>query len=208
MFTLPESVKYLMGWPHRRSELLATVRRLRRDLSISQTAQFVDSVTPQVMSFAPGQLFRGGLAWITPLLWVCFASALINNFFLNSWLPLIFVDGGLVPRQAGVATSLYHYGGLVGGVLVSLALARFGFAVIALLFLLAVAAIGLPGGSYITMATTTGTGRFLRPWGAIREYRGGGPLVSHGVSIPGRWLGAGLRTCRIDSRCLTWRTAH
>jgi AAHS family 4-hydroxybenzoate transporter-like MFS transporter len=163
MFTLPESVRYLMGWPHRRTELLATVRRLRRDLNISDAAQFVATVTPQVGSFALRQIFRGGLAWMTPLLWVCFASALMTNFFLNSWLPLIFADSGLVPRQGGVATSLYHYSGLIGGVLVSLALARFGFAVIALLFLLAVpaiAAIGLANATYITMAMTTGLAGF------------------------------------------------
>ena len=111
-FTLPESVKFLALQPRRRAELLATVRRMRPDLQIADDAQFVS---------APGaawrrgsglaQLFGPGLRFITPLLWLCFATALMANFFLNSWLPLIFENNGLTPQEAGVATSMYHYGG-------------------------------------------------------------------------------------------------
>jgi AAHS family 4-hydroxybenzoate transporter-like MFS transporter len=71
-------------------------------------------------------------------------------------LPLILENSGLTPRQSGIATSFFHYGGTVGGLLVSVVLGRFGFTVIALLFLLAVpaiAAIGLPGISYAMMAS-------------------------------------------------------
>jgi len=38
MFRLPESVKYLRSRPERRSEMLATLRRMRRDLSIADDA--------------------------------------------------------------------------------------------------------------------------------------------------------------------------
>lgn len=78
------------------------------------------------------------------------------NFFLNSWLPLIFEGSGLSAKQSGLAISFYHGGGTIGGLLVSLVLARFGFTVIALLFLfaaLAIAAIGLPGLSYVSMVS-------------------------------------------------------
>jgi AAHS family 4-hydroxybenzoate transporter-like MFS transporter len=160
---LPESVKFLASNPHRRAEFLATVRRLRRDLTITADAQFV------VVHAAPGNglgmkaIFRGPLAWITPLLWVCFASALMANFCINSWLPLIFQGSGLSAKQSGIATSLYHTGGTIGGLLVSLVLGRFGFTVIALLFLsatLAIAAIGLPGLSYIAMVSAVALSGF------------------------------------------------
>jgi AAHS family 4-hydroxybenzoate transporter-like MFS transporter len=80
----------------------------------------------------------------------------MSNFFLNSWLPLIFENSGLTAKQSGIAISLYHYGGTIGGLLVSLVLGRFGFTVIAILFLLAapaIAAIGITGISYIAMAS-------------------------------------------------------
>jgi AAHS family 4-hydroxybenzoate transporter-like MFS transporter len=103
------------------------------------------------------QIFSRGLAWVTPILWLCFASALMANYFLNSWLPLIFENSGLTARQSGTAISFYHYGGTLGGLLVSVVLGRFGFTAIALLFLLAVpaiAALGLPGVSWLTMLAT------------------------------------------------------
>jgi MFS transporter, AAHS family, 4-hydroxybenzoate transporter len=155
-WTLPESVKFLAFKPERRAELLRTVRRLRRDMTISDGAQF--AAVPAARSGTLGMvpIFSGVLAWITPLLWVCFASALMANFFLNSWLPLIFEGSGLSAKQSGLAISLYHSGGTIGGLLVSLVLARFGFAVIASLFLfatLAIAAIGLPGLSYAAMVS-------------------------------------------------------
>jgi len=152
-FALPESVKFLAFRPHRRAELLATVRDLRRDLDIADDARFLGASGPHASGSGITQVFSGHFAWITPLLWACFASALMANFFLNSWLPLIFETHGLTATESGIATSCYHYGGTIGGVLVSLVLRRFGFAAIAVLFLcasLAIAAIGAPGGSYLT----------------------------------------------------------
>jgi AAHS family 4-hydroxybenzoate transporter-like MFS transporter len=155
-FTLPESVKYLALHPEKRRELLATVRKLRPDLQFAEDAQFVSAPAPAATGSGLAQLYGPGMRLITPLLWICFATALMANFFLNSWLPMIFENSGLTPQEAGTATSLYHYGGTIGGVLVSLLLARFGFSVIAVLFMLAapaIAALGLPGASYAMLAT-------------------------------------------------------
>lgn len=156
LFMLPESVKFLALKPHKRTEFLTIVRKLRRDLAIADDARFVVAPGPQASGLGIKPIFSGRLAWITPLLWVCFASALMTNFFLNSWLPLIFETSGMTAKQSGVATSLYHYGGVIGGLLVSLVLGRFGFTVIAALFLfatLAIPAIGLPGLSFTAMAS-------------------------------------------------------
>ena len=163
LFSLPESVKYLASRSQRPCELLLTVRRLRRDLSIADDTQFVIAPAASASGSGLRHIFSGGLAWITPLLWLCFVGALMTNYFLNSWLPLIFESSGLTPKQNGIATSLYHNGGMIGGLLVSLALGRYGFAVIALLFLLAapaIAAIGIPGVSYLTMASAVALAGF------------------------------------------------
>jgi AAHS family 4-hydroxybenzoate transporter-like MFS transporter len=151
---LPESVKYLASHGGQRAVLLATVRRIRPDLSIDEDAQFTIASTPQAVGSGLPQLFSGALVWVTPILWLCFASALMANYFLNSWLPLIFENSGLSARQSGTAISCYHYGGTLGGLLVSAVLGRFGFTAIAVLFLLAVpaiAALGLPGVSWMEM---------------------------------------------------------
>jgi AAHS family 4-hydroxybenzoate transporter-like MFS transporter len=150
---LPESVKFLALRPERRKELLKTARELRRDLPIADDAQF--AAAPAASGSQVKQIFAGGLKWVTPILWVCFASALMANFFLSSWLPLILEGSGLTPKESGIATSLYHYGGVVGALLVSVVLGRYGFRVIAGLYLCAVlgiAAIGIPGLTYAAMA--------------------------------------------------------
>jgi AAHS family 4-hydroxybenzoate transporter-like MFS transporter len=163
IFRLPESVKYLRSRPERRSEMLATLRRMRRDLSIADDAAIVS--TPAMPAGGSGleQLFSGGLVWITPLLWCCFATALMANFFLVSWVPLMLVNSGLTAQQSGITTSFYHYGGTLGGLLVSLVLGRLGFTAVALLFLLAIpaiAAIGMLGIPYAVMAAAVGLAGF------------------------------------------------
>ena len=124
LFTLPESVKFLAFKPGRRAEFLRIVRMLRRDLAVADNAQFVAVPEAQHGGLDMAPIFKGVLAWVTPLLWLCFASALMANYFLNSWLPLIFEGGGLSAKQSGLAISLYHGGGTIGGLLVSLVLAR------------------------------------------------------------------------------------
>jgi MFS transporter, AAHS family, 4-hydroxybenzoate transporter len=153
---LPESVKFLVSQADRRAELLATIRCFRSDLSIADDAQFVSAPGTRAIGTGIAQILGGALAWITPLLWICFTTALMANFFISSWLPLILDGNGLSAKQSGIAISSYHYGGTIGGLLVSVVLARFGFVAIALLFLPAVpviAAIGVPGISYVTMVS-------------------------------------------------------
>lgn len=164
--TLPESVKFMATRPTRRAEMLKVARRMRPDLTIPDDAQFV--LAPAIDAgpnagsggfLGLGQIFRGGLRFITPLLWLCFSTALMANFFLNQWIPLIFESNGFTPKEAAVASMLYHVGGTVGGVLVSVVLNRYGFAAICALFVLAapaIAALGLSGISHGAMTLIAG----------------------------------------------------
>ncbi len=156
-FALPESVKFLGSRPERRNELLATAQRMRKDLALDEDTRFESSVPAHTRGDGLGiaQIFDSGFAWITPLLWVCFVTTLMANYFLNSWMPLLFNSAGLPPGKAAIAASLYHIGGTVGGILISLLLDRFGFVVIAALSICAVpaiAAVGASGMSYGELA--------------------------------------------------------
>ena len=146
LFTLPESVKFLALQPHRRAELVRVARKVRPELTIADDAQFVIA-TPLAGAADPRGIFKGGLAWITPLLWLCFCTALMSNYFLNSWLPLLFQTSGLSVSEAALSSALYHVGGTVGGLLISVLLDRFGFAVIAVLFALSIPSIAAIGAS-------------------------------------------------------------
>jgi AAHS family 4-hydroxybenzoate transporter-like MFS transporter len=211
LFTLPESVKFLASKPHRRAQFLTTVRSLRRDLAIADDARFAIAPAPRAHGSGIAQIFSGDLAWITPILWVCFAGALMANFFLNSWLPLIFETSGLTPRQSGIATSLYHYCGVIGGLLVSLVLGRWGFTVIAVLFLfaaLAIAAIGLPGLSYATMVSAVMLSGFCTVGAQFGNNATAGLLYPTAFRSRGGWLGAGGWALWCDCRPAGRRNAH
>ena len=45
------------------------------------------------------QLFSDGLFWITPIIWVLFVCYLMANYFLHSWMPILFRDEGLTISQ-------------------------------------------------------------------------------------------------------------
>ncbi|MEJ0034597.1 MAG: MFS transporter [Gammaproteobacteria bacterium] len=171
-FVLPESVKFLAKRPERNAELLKTARTMRPDLRIAADALFIappPAGTPVhgAMAHAPargigilglGEILRGSLRFITPLLWVCFATTLMANFFLNSWIPLILEGNGLSPKEAAFASAGYHVGGTIGGLLVSLLLNRYGYSAIVALFVLAPIAIfsmGLEGNSHAMTALVT-----------------------------------------------------
>jgi len=157
LLALPESIKFLALHPHRRLELLAVARRLRPDLPIEDDARFEMSTVTRANA-NPLEIFRGGLAAITPLLWLCFAMVLMSNYFLNSWMPSLFQVSGLSPKAAALISSLYDIGGTVGGLLISVLLDRFGFVVIAALMAIAVPAIvlmGAPGTSVLALAVAS-----------------------------------------------------
>jgi AAHS family 4-hydroxybenzoate transporter-like MFS transporter len=171
-FALPESVKFLAKRPTRNAELLKTARVMRPDLQIASDALFIappPAGTPAHggMAHAPaggvgilglGEIFRGSLRFITPLLWLCFATTLMANFFLNNWTPLILEGNGLSPKEAAFASGGYHVGGTIGGLLVSLLLNRYGYSAIVALFVLAPIAIfsmGLEGNSHAMTAIFT-----------------------------------------------------
>ena len=155
IFTLPESVKYLAQFPEKGKLLLHTARKLRPEITIPDDAVFTIEPTPHYGGTGLKAIYSNGLAWITPLLWLCFCIALMANFFLSSWLPIIFESSGISPEQAALITGMYHIGGVMGGIMISFLLDRFGFIVIALLFALACPAIAAIGIEDLSLAMIT-----------------------------------------------------
>ena len=144
-FVLPESIKWLARRKPGSQQSLAVARRMRADLTFPDDARI--TATEESLSEKPvANIFEGRLAWITPLLWFSFAATLMANFFLNSWMPLLFVKSGMSPEEAALASGLYHIGGTLGGLMISVLVDRCGVTVIAMFLALAapiVAAIGI-----------------------------------------------------------------
>jgi AAHS family 4-hydroxybenzoate transporter-like MFS transporter len=154
-FALPESIKFLAMAADRRAQLLQLARRMRPDLTLPDDARFVSAAVANRGLGNPVALFKGGLAFITPLVWLCFSTVLMSNYFLNSWMPTLLQQSGLSIAEAARVTFLYHLGASVGGILLALLLDRFGFIAIAALCAISVpfiAIMGQPGISPVTLA--------------------------------------------------------
>lgn len=142
ILALPESIKFLATQRRRRAALLHTARAMRPDLVIPDDAEFtVASSAAAEPKGALAPVFAGGLLPITLLLWLCFATALMANYFLNSWMPLLFEAKGMASGTAALVSTAYHFGATVGGLAMSFVLDRFGFLAIAAMLALAAPAI-------------------------------------------------------------------
>ena len=78
-FALPELIKFLVLHPHRRSELVALLSRLRPDIAIERDTEFVISGEENRSQFSMPALFEGRLAVLTPLFWISNFLAVMNS---------------------------------------------------------------------------------------------------------------------------------
>ena len=152
IYALPESARFLALRPNRRAELAGIVRRLDPSLVIDEQTRFVASTT-EVAARRGGLavLFEGKLALLTPLLWVVNLLSMMILNFTNQWMPTLLSTSGFTLEQAAVATSLFQFGGTLGGLVVMRLLDRRGFAPIPVLFAVAVpilSSVGIAGLSY------------------------------------------------------------
>jgi AAHS family 4-hydroxybenzoate transporter-like MFS transporter len=145
---MAESVKFLTLAGGRDAELRRTLRRLVPRETIPDNARFVVASEQSRVPFKPRQLFAGDLKWITPILWVAFILNFIVIYFTGAWTNIILQGAGVPPTQAIIVSSLNQGGGVLGGLVISYFVDRFGFlAVIAwgILTAATVWAIGVPG---------------------------------------------------------------
>jgi MFS transporter, AAHS family, 4-hydroxybenzoate transporter len=147
---LPESLKFLSLHPGRHSILVALVSKLRPDLAVNSSTQFVAPEVDRKIGRSLKNLFAGDLAILTPLLWVCFLISQMCNFFFQSWLPTLIATAGYPPTQAALSYTWFQLGGVIAAILISRPLEKIGFASVAIFFaggIPAVAALGYIFGS-------------------------------------------------------------
>jgi AAHS family 4-hydroxybenzoate transporter-like MFS transporter len=162
-FLLPESIRFLSlkEGPKARARLERTVRTVRPDLSLAPDTVFVSSEVRRT-GVPVAELFQDGLQWITPLLWLLFIANLTANYFLYSWMPVLFRAHGFSASQAALTTACYYLGGVTGGLTVSRYIDRYGVRPVALFFMAGVVAVpcigmpGLPGFAVMTMVFLAG----------------------------------------------------
>lgn len=146
---MPESIKFLVERGGRGEQVRRAAAALRPDLAFAPDARFVVATpSPVVGGASPTRLFRDGLGVITPVLWIALSANQIANFFTNSWLPTLLQAAGASTAQAGISASMFAIGGMVGGLVLTFLIDRFGVIPIVVLYVVGsplVAAIGAPG---------------------------------------------------------------
>jgi AAHS family 4-hydroxybenzoate transporter-like MFS transporter len=141
---LPESLKHLVV-REQRDKAAALLSTMSPGQAIAPGAKLAVADEKVYKGFNPKFLFEGGLAWITPLLWICFACNLMGFYFLISWLPTLLTGAKLPPSEAAIATALVQIGGTVGGLALARPIDAKGFLPVTILFACAVFAVGALG---------------------------------------------------------------
>jgi MFS transporter, AAHS family, 4-hydroxybenzoate transporter len=136
LFALPESVHFLMLKRGRADLVLTLLRRLRPELDL-RDGTIISMQETQQSGLPVKQLFAGGRAAMTMLLWLGFAANMVSLHFLTSWLPTLIADSGVPLTHAVIATALLQAGGAAGSLLVGLLLDRIGTLGIVAAFLVA-----------------------------------------------------------------------
>ena len=113
---LPESIRFLVSKGRGSQQIRAVVRRIAPEMVLPEHAAFTatdEAARPS--NFHPALLFRGELAWITPLIWVAYIFSSMAVFFVVNWTPLVFEALQFTRSDAAVAASMNSAMGAVGG---------------------------------------------------------------------------------------------
>jgi AAHS family 4-hydroxybenzoate transporter-like MFS transporter len=114
---LPESAKLLVVRQRGVDTVRKLVSRLRPDLALPVDAQFVPGEVQEKKRFVLKLIFSDGLRAITPLLWIVFIVNSMALYFLQNWLPILMEGVGINPQSAGIITTMFSVGGVLGGLI-------------------------------------------------------------------------------------------
>jgi AAHS family 4-hydroxybenzoate transporter-like MFS transporter len=141
---LPESVRFLVLTGRARQRVAELLALIGPKASFAPATQFVVH-EPELSGIPVQHLFKGGRTVVTLLLWVVFFMSLLDLYFLSNWLPTVLNDLGASVSEAAVIGSMLQVGGIVGTFALGRIIDRFSFRALALVYFIAVFAIGAIG---------------------------------------------------------------
>ena len=120
---LPESVRYLLARGvdgARVREILARISPAAREVEhfVLDTAE--DTHGPRGLAAVLGRSHLAG----SVMLWIAYFMGLVIFYALINWMPILFKDAGMAPRQATLITALFPLGG-IGAVAAGVLMDRF-----------------------------------------------------------------------------------
>jgi AAHS family 4-hydroxybenzoate transporter-like MFS transporter len=119
---LPESVRYLTLKGTDPGQISAILRKIAPEADLAD-ATFVG--VRKTRGFPATQLFTGGLAVGTLLIWLTFFMSLLVFYLLSSWLPLLITSAGWSLGRASLMAAMLATGGTVGAIVTGRLMDRF-----------------------------------------------------------------------------------
>jgi AAHS family 4-hydroxybenzoate transporter-like MFS transporter len=141
---LPESVRFLALTGRANERVAQLLRLINPKVAFAPETQFVVH-EPALAGIPVLHLFAAGRTLVTLLLWVVFFMSLLDLYFLSNWLPTVLNDLGASVSEAAVIGSTLQVGGVVGAFALGSIIDRFSFRALALVYLIAVFAVGAIG---------------------------------------------------------------
>src|ERR1700736_3270856 len=141
---LPESVRFLALTGRANARGADLLGLISPRAIFPPAAQFVVN-EPGLAGIPVLHLFRDGRTLVTLLLWVVFFMSLLDLYFLTNWLPTVLNDLGASVSQAAAIGSMLQVGGVVGTFALGSVIDRFSFRALALVYFIAVFAVGAIG---------------------------------------------------------------
>ena len=141
---LPESVRFLALSGRADQEVAGLLRSISPMAVFAPATRFVVQ-EPALPGIPVVHLFRDGRTPVTLLLWVVFFMSLLDLYFLSNWLPTVLNDLGASVSMSAAIGSMLQVGGVVGTFALGSIIDRFSFRALALVYFIAVFAVGAIG---------------------------------------------------------------
>ena len=187
MLLLPESPRFLIA---HRPDAPATHAILGK-LNVSAQA-----AATRLVDVAKGnpvqQLFTGGLALSTILLWVAFFANLLNMYLFSYWMPTVLTLSGFKPENAVFYASMFQLGGIASCAVLGPAMDRFGPP--------RVLAVSFASGVIFVLAV--GLANLPAPFIMLPIFGAGAAMI--GSQLGANAMAAGIYPARIRSTGVGW----
>src|SRR5882672_83064 len=153
---LPESVRFLALTGRANERVAQLLGLIGPKATFAPATQFVIH-EPGLAGIPVLHLFKSGRTPVTLLLWVVFFMSLLDLYFLSNWLPTVLNDLGASVSESAAIGSMLQVGGVVGTFALGSIIDRFSFRALALVYFIAVFAVGAIGqlghsAVFVTMA--------------------------------------------------------
>jgi MFS transporter, AAHS family, 4-hydroxybenzoate transporter len=141
---LPESVRFLALIGRADARVAQLLGLVNPKAPLAPATRFVVG-EPELTGIPVLHLFKAGRTLATLLLWVVFFMSLLDIYFLSNWLPTVLNDLGASVSAAAAIGSMLQVGGVVGTFALGSIIDRFSFRALALVYFIAVFAVGAIG---------------------------------------------------------------